>query len=161
MRLTAALIVSAFFFSCNSGTEKEIPAAATTDSVIPSPVAGPGTDSSSAQATTPESVADPAAAAQQQLQAAATDTATESKRYRVMVFKNNGQDGLNGYGYDIFRDDKIIIRQPHIPAIPGNHGFATPAEADKTGRLMMRKLMLGIMPPTVSVEELDSMGVKH
>jgi hypothetical protein len=64
-----------------------------------------------------------------------------------------------GYGYEILNDGKLYIRQPIIPAIPGNHGFKTQADAQKVGNRVKEKLEKGIMPPTVSIDELKKMKV--
>lgn len=64
-----------------------------------------------------------------------------------------------GYGYEILNNGKLYIRQPIIPAIPGNHGFKSKADAQKVGNMVKEKLEKGIVPPTVSVDELKKMKV--
>ena len=54
---------------------------------------------------------------------------------------------------------KLKIRQPNIPAIQGNQPFITEEDARATAMLMINKLEKGIMPPAVTVEELDSIGI--
>lgn len=76
----------------------------------------------------------------------------------VKSFPNT--DDLKGFGYDIYMDGKIYVHQPHIPAIAGNKGFSTEADARKTGDFVAHKIRNNIMPPSVSVEELDSLGIK-
>jgi hypothetical protein len=66
-----------------------------------------------------------------------------------------------GWGYDILKDGKLMIHQPHIPAVPGNKGFATKEEAMKIAKLMKKKIQKNIMPPTIDVKELDSLKIKY
>jgi PBP1b-binding outer membrane lipoprotein LpoB len=67
---------------------------------------------------------------------------------------------LNGFGYDIFIDNKLMVHQPNIPAVAGNRGFASQEEANKIGSFVAHKIKNNIMPPSVTVQELDSLGVK-
>jgi hypothetical protein len=67
--------------------------------------------------------------------------------------------GQHGWGYDIYMNGKRYIHQPHIPAISGNKGFATEEDARKAGGLVVHKIRNNIMPPTIDVDELDSLGV--
>jgi hypothetical protein len=76
----------------------------------------------------------------------------------VSVYENTN---ASGWGFDILKDGKPMIHQPHIPAVSGTKGFASRAEAEAAGRLMLDKISKGVMPPTVSVEELDSMGIRY
>lgn len=79
----------------------------------------------------------------------------------VSVYENPKEEPAGGFGYDLMSDGKSMIHQPHIPAISGLKGFASKEDAEKAGNLMKMKIEKGIMPPTVSVEELDSMKIKH
>jgi hypothetical protein len=63
------------------------------------------------------------------------------------------------FGYDILMDGKTIIHQPSIPAMPGNKGFRTKADAEKTSELVIGKIRKGEMPPTLTVEELKKLKV--
>lgn len=65
----------------------------------------------------------------------------------------------NNWGYDIIENNQVIIHQPHIPAIAGNKGFKTKGDANITASFMVGKLQKGIMPPTISINDLDSLGV--
>ncbi|MCY7410865.1 MAG: DUF4907 domain-containing protein [Chitinophagales bacterium] len=64
-----------------------------------------------------------------------------------------------GFGYDIYTDGKLSIHQPNIPAVSGNSGFKNEADAKRTGDFIAYKISHGIMPPSVTPEELDSLGV--
>jgi hypothetical protein len=64
------------------------------------------------------------------------------------------------YGYEILVNNKLLIRQQSIPGLPGNKGFATKADAAKTARLVIKKLQQGVMPPTITTRELDSMKIQ-
>jgi hypothetical protein len=77
----------------------------------------------------------------------------------VQVFENTEANGTGGFGYDLIADGKPMIHQPHIPAISGLKGFASKADAEKAGMLMKYKIENGIMPPTISMEELDSLKI--
>lgn len=69
------------------------------------------------------------------------------------------EKGENDWGYRIMAGDAVFINQPHIPAAQGNLGFSSKEKATIAGEFMMYKLNTGISPPTVSIEELDSLGV--
>ncbi|MFQ5335382.1 MAG: DUF4907 domain-containing protein [Flavobacteriales bacterium] len=64
-----------------------------------------------------------------------------------------------GWGYEIFVDGKLYIHQPHVPAIQGRQGFATEADAMKAASLVMDKIRHKIIPPALSIEEMDSLGI--
>ena len=64
-----------------------------------------------------------------------------------------------GWGYQILIDGETFIIQPHIPSVQGNKGFKTEAQAKKTAEFMIHKLNNNVFPPTVSPQELDSLGV--
>lgn len=70
-----------------------------------------------------------------------------------------GEPKFSGWGYDIYINGARTIVQPNAPALPGNAGFKTEADAKKVGELMAYKIKNNIMPPMVTVEELDSLGV--
>lgn len=65
----------------------------------------------------------------------------------------------NTFGYDVFVDGKLLIHQLNIPAMPGVEGFKTKEDAIKVAELVMSKIGLGEMPPTVSTEELKNIGI--
>ena len=73
------------------------------------------------------------------------------------TYKNTGPEG--GFGFDIFKDNQLMIHQPTIPAIQGSKGFQSEEQAQKTADLMLSKLQKGMMPPAISMEDLDSLGI--
>ena len=65
-----------------------------------------------------------------------------------------------GFGYDILVQDHLLIHQPAIPGLPGNKGFKTREDAQSVALLVIGKLKSNLMPPTVTVHELDSLQIK-
>jgi len=74
--------------------------------------------------------------------------------YKVIQVEKN-------WGYEILIDNKLYIHQEKIPAIPGNFSFQTVEDAEKTAKLVAQKIKKGILPPSVSAEEIDSLGIKY
>jgi len=79
----------------------------------------------------------------------------------VDVFKVDSieSNGSRGWGYDILKNGEPIIHQPHIPAIMGNNGFSSEEKALVAGEFVIKKIKNNILPPRVTPEELDSLGV--
>ncbi len=84
-----------------------------------------------------------------------SETTAAKLSYTNSQFRN--EDGT--FGFDILKEGRIFIHQPIMPAVPGNIGFDTEADAQKVAHLMIRKLTAGIQPPTISLMELDSLGL--
>ena len=63
------------------------------------------------------------------------------------------------YGYDVLADDRLMIHQKSIPAMPGNEGFKTKTDASKVAQLVISKIKKGEMPPTVTIEEMKKLKV--
>ncbi len=78
----------------------------------------------------------------------------ENSEITVNIFEDE-----NGWGYDVLIDGNIYVHQPNIPAVGGNKGFKSEADARATGNLAVEKIKDGIIPPTISVEELKEIGV--
>jgi hypothetical protein len=79
----------------------------------------------------------------------------------IQVFNNDTvkQDPkLTGFGYNILIYDAIYNHQPHIPAINGMRGFHTKEQAHTAAELVVYKIRNNIMPPSLSPQELDSLG---
>ncbi len=68
-------------------------------------------------------------------------------------------DSTLGWGYQILNNQSLFINQPHIPSIQGNKGFDSEEKASITAEYILDKLNRNIFPPTVSISELDSLGV--
>jgi hypothetical protein len=66
---------------------------------------------------------------------------------------------LNTFGYDILDRGRVLIHQPNIPGMPGNKGFAKKKDAEKVARLVLNRVRKNIIPPTISIHELDSMHI--
>lgn len=64
-----------------------------------------------------------------------------------------------GWGYTIYVDGALYVKQEHIPAIQGVFPFQSESDAFQVGSLAMQKLEQGIMPPTVTAEEMMNLGV--
>lgn len=94
------------------------------------------------------------------------DTSKKENPYKnaqldIKVFNNDTikNSGLKGFGYDIYMYRNLYVHQPHIPAINGNRGFDTEEQAHKAGEFIVYKIKNNIMPPSVTPQELDSLGV--
>jgi hypothetical protein len=75
----------------------------------------------------------------------------------ISIFQNSI---FPGYGYDIKVDGIPYVHQPNIPAVSGNSGFKTEEQARKVAELVKYKIKNKILPPTVELKELDSLGIK-
>ena len=64
-----------------------------------------------------------------------------------------------GWGYEVLIDGNVYVHQPNIPAVGGNNGFKSEADARATGNLAIEKIREGVIPPTISIEELKAIGV--
>lgn len=65
------------------------------------------------------------------------------------------------YGYEILIKDKVLIRQANIPGIAGTLGFVKKKDAGHVAMLMITKMRNGMMPPTETIHEMDSLQVKY
>ncbi|MDE3235099.1 MAG: DUF4907 domain-containing protein [Bacteroidota bacterium] len=65
-----------------------------------------------------------------------------------------------GWGYEIYTNDTLYIKQVTIPAIVGDVPFATEKEALLIGNLALSKIKAG-KKPTVSKQEIDSCGIHY
>jgi hypothetical protein len=63
------------------------------------------------------------------------------------------------FGYDILINGKPLVHQPSIPALSGNEGFTTKERAQKVAEFVVKKIRKNEMPPTVTSDDLNNMGV--
>jgi len=77
--------------------------------------------------------------------------------YEVGVYATQG----SGYGYAVYRHGQKVIDQPHIPVVQRLQAFATEMDARRVAGLVKRKLEENSSLPTVSLEELDSLGITY
>ncbi len=80
---------------------------------------------------------------------------TRENVFSIVVFFVEEQ----GWGYKILNNQNLFINQPVIPSLPGNAGFSAEKHALKTAEYIVYKLENGIFPPSITPEELDSLGV--
>jgi hypothetical protein len=64
------------------------------------------------------------------------------------------------WGYDIIKDGKIFIHQPFAPGISGKRGFSSKSKAEMAAKLVIEKINKGIMPPSLSIEEVQKIERK-
>jgi hypothetical protein len=64
------------------------------------------------------------------------------------------------WGYDIYSNGKKLIHQPNKPGVSGNKGFRTKKMAHLVAQKIIDKIRKGEMPPSMSQEELDLLGVE-
>jgi hypothetical protein len=63
------------------------------------------------------------------------------------------------FGYNILLHERPLVHQPNIPGLPGNEGFTTKKRAQKVAEFVVNKIRKNEMPPAVSIEDLNKMGV--
>ncbi len=98
----------------------------------------------------------------------ATTVATETDKpdlsktpvevHAIAILDSNGKP--KGWGYELFQNGKRIISQPVIPAMQGNHYFASEELAKKVGLFAAKKMEKSGSLPALSLKELDSLGIK-
>ena len=75
---------------------------------------------------------------------------------RHAIFRNAD----HSFGYDILVNGKLRVHQPYIPCVEGNHGFASRTDATRAAEMVVVKVKKGIMPPTLTIDELKAAGIK-
>jgi hypothetical protein len=65
----------------------------------------------------------------------------------------------NTFGYDILLYGRPLVHQPNIPGLPGNEGFTTQEKAQTVAEFAVKKIRNNEMPPTLTIEDLNTMGV--
>ncbi len=82
---------------------------------------------------------------------ASSATANKILTYQIIHALNNT------FCYDVFADGRLMIHQTSIPGLPGNEGFKTKDDAIKVAEMVVYKIRNGEMPPTVSIDEMESL----
>jgi hypothetical protein len=72
---------------------------------------------------------------------------------RLRTFRSEG-----GWGYYVTTKERIVIRQPFIPAVEGRKPFASRHDARKAGKIVLEKITAG-KDPSVSADELSEAGI--
>ena len=67
----------------------------------------------------------------------------------------------NGWGFYLSKNEKIIIRQDYVPAVTGKQYFKTKEDAKKVAELMKYKIEKDVFPPSVNLQELDSLNIDY
>lgn len=85
--------------------------------------------------------------------------------YSNATFKTqiiDGKEGTFGYAIQVTLNGKTQkIRQPHKPGLPGVRGFDTKEQAQKVADFVVNKIKTKGFPPTVTPEELATLGVMN
>jgi hypothetical protein len=79
----------------------------------------------------------------------------QEPQFHFTTMKND----TGGWYYQVLKGDKRFIIQKHIPAIQGVFAFSDSIQAAKVANLMCRKLDQGLFPPSISVQEIDSLKI--
>jgi hypothetical protein len=66
----------------------------------------------------------------------------------------------NNYGYSIFLNNKLIIKQDNIPTVEGNVSFKDSIDALKTMDLVIKKLN-SKSNPSLTKEEIQKLNLKR
>jgi hypothetical protein len=66
----------------------------------------------------------------------------------------------NGWGYELYCRDKVIIHQEIIPVIEGKNPFLSRKDARKTGKLALQKWSKGGIP-VITRQDLDSLKILY
>ena len=63
------------------------------------------------------------------------------------------------FGYDILANGKLFLHQTNLPGQPGNEGCKTKVDAEKLAEFVMKKVQGGEMPPSITGEDLKTLGI--
>mgnify|MGYP001558708447 FL=1 len=85
----------------------------------------------------------------------AKNSSSSNSDIKVSTYKDKNEL----WGYDVYVNGVLLVHQTNIPAVSGNRGFATEAEARKTAELMANKIRKNILPPSITIQELKDIGV--
>lgn len=89
-----------------------------------------------------------------------TETKVESAPTSAISYKvTEGEN--HTFGYEISSNGTVMVRQPFIPAVAGRQGFVSKEEAESVAKLIVKKVERNIIPPTISIKELDSLHIHY
>jgi len=88
-------------------------------------------------------------------QQAPVDNPYKNAEIKSEIIKTQG----NTYGYDIILNGSVFIHQPNIPGLPGNKGFSSIDKAEKVADFVINKIRNNIMPPSITMDELNKLNV--
>ena len=66
----------------------------------------------------------------------------------------------HGWSYDIYRNEKILVKQDIIPVVLGKQYFKTKQDAKKIGLLVLKKIR-NHEHPTITLNELDENNINY
>ena len=72
----------------------------------------------------------------------------------ITVFEIDG-----GYGYEIYSENHLLVKQENIPAIQENIPFCRRVDAEKVAK-MVRQKIIKKQSPSISLEELKEVKIK-
>jgi hypothetical protein len=84
------------------------------------------------------------------------DNCNNNMSIKIKTFKVK-----KGWGFDILLNNQKYIHQPNIPAINGEIPFKTKKDALKIAELMKIKICNNIIPPTITIEEINNLISKN
>lgn len=84
---------------------------------------------------------------------------SQSLELKTFEIKDTLSGKSLGWGYDIYVDGKRNIHQPILPGVPGNQHFSSEKDATITGTFAVNKMKQTGGLPTITIKELDSLGV--
>ncbi len=87
------------------------------------------------------------------------DSISKELQATTSNFSHKVIQGEHGWGYEIYKDGSMMIRQLHIPSIPGINGFETEEKAIIAADYILNQVEKGNFPPTVNKDILDSLQV--
>src|SRR5262249_54895613 len=64
-------------------------------------------------------------------------TSQDSITEKIFQLKDTSGTALQEWGYDVFIHNKLMLHQPNIPAVQGNHGFSSAEDAKKVADLVV------------------------
>ncbi len=79
----------------------------------------------------------------------------KKQKTRVETFETD-----SGWGYSIVYNDKVFIKQDHVPAISGSYSFLREIDAQNAGELVLKKLK-NRQNPSITIRELDSLKIEY